>query len=58
MRYVHIHDLTALGDPHIWPHALSDDDLTALFTSITFILLVATGYPADIHAILGPGPRR
>jgi xylulose-5-phosphate/fructose-6-phosphate phosphoketolase len=60
LRYVHIHDLTALGDPRIWPRALSDDDLAALLTPTAPILAATTGYPADIHALLGhrhPGHR-
>lgn len=60
LRYVHIHDLTVLGDPDVWPHALSDDQLTELFTSTAPILIATTGPPADIHALLGrrhPGTR-
>ncbi|MGW4412395.1 phosphoketolase family protein [Nonomuraea sp. NPDC004702] len=54
LRYVHIHDLTALGDPGLWPHALSDDALNELFTTHAPILLATTGHAADIHALLGP----
>jgi xylulose-5-phosphate/fructose-6-phosphate phosphoketolase len=54
LRYVHIHDLTVLGDPGLWPHALTDDALAELFTTHAPILLATTGHAADIHALLGP----
>ncbi|WP_439681579.1 phosphoketolase [Embleya sp. MST-111070] len=61
VRYLHINDLTVLGEAGTRPLALADDDtFTDLFTTHAPIVLATTGNTADIHALLGrrhPGPR-
>ncbi|MGX5186047.1 phosphoketolase family protein [Streptomyces avermitilis] len=60
LRYVHLHDLTALGEPGSRPLAMPDDAFAAHLGRRAPIILATSGYPADIHALLGrrhPGHR-
>jgi xylulose-5-phosphate/fructose-6-phosphate phosphoketolase len=60
LRYVHIHDLTALAEAGTRPLALSEKAFTAHFGAQAPVILATTGYPADVHALLGarhPGAR-
>ncbi|MGW7304069.1 phosphoketolase family protein [Streptomyces sp. NPDC054835] len=60
LRYVHLHDLTALAEAGTRPLALDDDAFAGHFGTRAPIILATSGYPADIHALLGrrhPGRR-
>ncbi|MFI8943254.1 phosphoketolase [Streptomyces syringium] len=60
LRYLHIHDLTVLAEPGTRPLALTDEAFTRHFGTRAPILAATTGYPADIHTLLGrrhPGHR-
>ncbi|MEV1040468.1 phosphoketolase [Streptomyces sp. NPDC050204] len=60
LRYIHVHDLTALADTGTRPLAMSDETFTAHLGTRAPVLLATNGYPADIHALLGrrhPGTR-
>ncbi|WP_216586565.1 phosphoketolase [Streptomyces brasiliscabiei] len=60
LRYVHIHDLTALAEPGTRPLALPVKAFTEHFGNRAPVILATTGYPADVHALLGarhPGAR-
>ncbi|MES9508083.1 hypothetical protein ABWJ92_16950 [Streptomyces sp. NPDC000609] len=60
LRYVHVHDLTALAEDGTRPLALAQDSFAHHFGTRAPVILATSGHPADIHAILGrrhPGPR-
>ncbi|MGW3251385.1 phosphoketolase family protein [Streptomyces fungicidicus] len=60
LRYVHVHDLTALAEDGTRPLALAPDAFARHFGTRALIVLATSGHPADIHALLGrrhPGPR-
>ncbi|WP_424892250.1 phosphoketolase [Streptomyces sp. XH2] len=60
LRYLHIHDLTALAEPGTHPLALTDEAFTRHFGTRAPILTATTGHAADLHALLGrrhPGTR-
>ncbi|MCA1272334.1 phosphoketolase, partial [Streptomyces sp. 7G] len=60
LRYVHGHDLTALGEDGTRPLALAPDAFARHFGTRAPIILATNGHPADVHALLGrrhPGPR-
>ncbi|MFI5804445.1 phosphoketolase [Streptomyces sp. NPDC051561] len=60
LRYIHVHDLTALAEAGSRPHALTTEAFTDHFGTRAPIILATTGHPADIHALLGrrhPGTR-
>lgn len=60
LRYVHIHDLTALAENGTRPLALDPDAFARHFGTRAPIILATGGHPADIHTLLGrrhPGPR-
>ncbi|MFJ9024891.1 hypothetical protein ACIRPU_33670 [Streptomyces sp. NPDC102259] len=60
LRYVHIHDLTTLAEAGTHPLALPEKAFTELFGNRAPFILATTGYPADVHALLGarhPGAR-
>jgi xylulose-5-phosphate/fructose-6-phosphate phosphoketolase len=52
IRYVHINDLTVLGPPHTWPHALPAGRFTDLFGSSTPVLLATVGFPGSVRGLL------
>ncbi|MCX4461157.1 phosphoketolase (plasmid) [Streptomyces sp. NBC_01340] len=60
LRYVHVHDLTTLAEHGSHPLAMPDDVFAAHLGTRAPIILATSGYPADIHALLGrrhPGHR-
>ncbi|MFF1714389.1 phosphoketolase [Streptomyces sp. NPDC058268] len=60
LRYVHVHDLTTLGEEGTRPLALNEAAFTAHFGTRAPIIMATSGYPADVHALLGsrhPGAR-
>lgn len=60
LRYIHVHDLTALAEDGTHPLALAPDAFAHHFGTRAPILLATIGNPADIHALLGrrhPGSR-
>lgn len=60
LRYVHVHDLTALAEAGTRPLALDGAAFHAHFGIRAPIVLATTGFPADIHALFGrrhPGAR-
>ncbi|WP_454314505.1 phosphoketolase family protein [Streptomyces phaeoluteigriseus] len=60
LRYLHVHDLTALAEAGTRPLAMTEKAFTEHFGARAPVILATTGYPADIHALLGarhPGAR-
>nr|WP_029396503.1 phosphoketolase [Streptomyces sp. SID4926] len=60
LRYVHIHDLTALAEEDTRSLALGPAAFTHHFGTTAPLVLATSGHPADIHALFGrrhPGPR-
>lgn len=60
LRYVHVHDLTALAEDGTRPLALASEAFVRHFGTRAPIVLATSGHPADVHALLGrrhPGPR-
>ncbi|MFB9535125.1 MULTISPECIES: phosphoketolase family protein [Streptomyces] len=60
LRYVYVHDLTALSEEGTRPLALNSASFTAHFGTRAPIIMATSGFPADIHALLGrrhPGTR-
>jgi xylulose-5-phosphate/fructose-6-phosphate phosphoketolase len=51
-RYVHVNDLTVLGPPTVWPHALTPERFIDLFGSDVPVLLATIGYPAAVRGLL------
>lgn len=60
LRFVAIHDLTALGDPNTWPLGLPTEDFTATFGSATPVLLAVPFFPDAARLLLWhrPAPQR
>ncbi|MGC9667693.1 hypothetical protein ACNTMW_14195 [Planosporangium sp. 12N6] len=56
LRFVAIHDLTALGSPHTWPLGLSAERFTAIFGVTTPVLLAVPFFPEAARALLWPRP--
>jgi xylulose-5-phosphate/fructose-6-phosphate phosphoketolase len=52
IRYVHVNDLTVLGSPHIWPHALSDSRFRKLFGKTHPVLMATTGFPSGVRGLI------
>ncbi|MBC9718450.1 phosphoketolase [Streptomyces sp. TRM66268-LWL] len=52
IRYVHINDLTTLGPPTTWPHALSETDFADLFGRGLPVLIVTSTTPGIIRSLL------
>lgn len=52
LRYVHVQDLTCLGDPRIWPLGMSGPTFDDVFPPGTPMLAVATCHAAALHALL------
>lgn len=60
IRYVHVNDLTVLGSPHIWSHALSDSRFRTLFGTTNPVLMATTGFPSGVRGLIagrGDGDR-
>ncbi|MGH3220247.1 MAG: hypothetical protein ACRDPY_16345 [Streptosporangiaceae bacterium] len=58
VRVVNINDLTVLGDPHIWPAGLSDNQLAYYIGEDARLLIVTLGHPAAIWGLLAGRSRR
>lgn len=52
MRYVHVHDLTCLGDPGTWPVAIPDSVFATLLPPDVPVLAVVPCHPAPVQALL------
>lgn len=52
IRHVHIHDLTVLGDPAIWPDGLETDEIEEYFGAHTPLLIATLGHTAAIWGLL------
>ena len=53
LRYVHVHDLTSLGDPSTWPMGIPGPTFDEVFPPAIPALVATTGHAAAIHALLG-----
>lgn len=58
VRVVNIHDLTVLGDPHIWPAGLGDDERDHYLGAHAALLVLTLGHPAAVWGLLAGRPRR
>jgi xylulose-5-phosphate/fructose-6-phosphate phosphoketolase len=56
LRFVAIHDLTALGDPGIWPLGLPPEEFTTVFGTSTPVLLTVPFFPDTARVLLWPRP--
>ncbi|MFB7999725.1 phosphoketolase [Streptomyces sp. NPDC056002] len=52
IRYVHVNDLTALGDPGTWPAALPDGAFARMFPPGTPLLLATVTQAPGVRALL------
>lgn len=52
LRYVHVHDLTCLGNPDTWPLGMAGATFDDVFSPTAPILAVATCHAAALHALL------
>jgi xylulose-5-phosphate/fructose-6-phosphate phosphoketolase len=56
-RFVHVAELTALGDPELRPHAISPAHFSRLFGSRAPVLLAVPGYAGVLGSLLWSRPR-
>ena len=56
LRFVAIHDLTALGDPGAWPLGLPAGRFTAIFGQSTPVVVAVPFFPDAVRALLWPRP--
>lgn len=52
LRYVHIHDMTVLGDPAVWPKGLSDGAVRRYLGQSAPVLMATLGHPAAVWGLL------
>lgn len=58
VRVVNIHDLTVLGDPHIWPAGLSADELDHYLGVRAALLVLTLGHTAAVWGLVAGRLRR
>lgn len=54
LRYVHVHDMTCLGNPRTWPMGIPNSLFDEVFPPAIPMLAATTSHAAALHALLGP----